>query len=122
MARPTKITPIVVQKLEEAFALGCTDEEACIYADICKQTLYNFQEKNQGFLDRKELLKSKPVLQARQAVIKSFSSNPNLAMRFLERKNTDEFSLRIQRAADDPKKTRSVQIVFDKVFENTSQY
>lgn len=36
MARPTVINDAVVQKLEEAFALGCSDEEACIYADICK--------------------------------------------------------------------------------------
>lgn len=93
MARPTKINPIVVKKLEEAFSLGCTDEEACIYADICKQTLYNLQDKNQEFLDRKELLKNKPVLEARKAVISSFKSNPNIAFKYLEKRKADEFRL-----------------------------
>lgn len=93
MARPTKINPTVVKKLEEAFALGCTDEEACIYADICKQTLYNLQDKNQEFLDRKELLKNRPVLEARKAVISSFKSNPNIAFKYLEKRKADEFRL-----------------------------
>ena len=85
---------LVVKKLDEAFALGCSDEEACIYADISKQTLYNFQDKNQEFLDRKQLLKSRPVLLARQAVINGFNSNPNLALKFLERRKRDEFDPR----------------------------
>jgi hypothetical protein len=50
------MTPITVKKTEEAFALSSSDEEACIYVGICKQTLYIFQEKNQEFLDRKDLL------------------------------------------------------------------
>lgn len=94
MARPTKLTPLVVKKLEEAFALGCTDEEACIYGDISKQTLYNFQDKNQEFLDRKELLKQKPVLEARKAVLGSFKANPHLAFKYLERKLSQEFGLK----------------------------
>jgi hypothetical protein len=100
MARPTKLIPITVKKLEEAFALGCTDEEACIYADICKQTLYNFQEKNQEFLDRKELLKKRPILEARKAVINSFKQNPNLAFKYLEKKKRDEFGLKQEEAKD----------------------
>jgi hypothetical protein len=91
MGRPTIVDDLVVNKLEEAFAFGCSDEEACIYADISKQTLYNFQDKNQEFLDRKQLLKSRPILLARQAVLNGFNSNPNLALKFLERRKRDEF-------------------------------
>jgi hypothetical protein len=42
--RPTKMTPDTVKKLEEAFLLGCSDIEACLVADISKQTLYNSNE------------------------------------------------------------------------------
>lgn len=94
MARPTKMTQLTVKKLEEAFALGCSDEEACIYADITKQTLYNFQDKNQEFLDRKTLLKNKPILQARKAILSSFDKYPGLALKFLERRKRDEFDLK----------------------------
>ena len=91
---------LIVQKLEEAFAWGCSDEEACVYADICKQTLYNFQDKNQEFLDRKVLLKTRPILLARQAVVNNFSRNPHLALKFLERRKRDEFDLKHERLDD----------------------
>jgi hypothetical protein len=93
MSRPTIMTEITVKKLEEAFALGCSDEEACIYADICKQTLYNYQNKNQEFLDRKELLKQTSILKARKVVIDNLEKNPLLAFKYLERKRKDEFGL-----------------------------
>src|SRR4051812_47818571 len=96
MARPTVMTPEVVNKLEYAFALGCSDEEACFYADISKQTLYNYQEKNKGFIDRKEALKTRPIFLARETLIKGIQRDPDLALKMLERKNKKEFSLRTE--------------------------
>lgn len=52
--RPTIMTPDIVNKLEQAFSMGCSDLEACLYAGISKQTLYNYQAKNPEFVDRKE--------------------------------------------------------------------
>lgn len=94
MSRPTKMTDQVIAKLEEAFALGCTDLEASLYANIAPATLYNYQEKNQGFLERKTQLKETPILKARATVIKALESSPELALKFLERRKKDEFSLR----------------------------
>ncbi len=93
IGRPTKMTPDTVKKLEDAFAFGCTDEEACYYADITRQTLTTYQNANPDFLDRKEVLKSRPVLKARQEVIDGLSGNPELALKFLERKRKDEFGV-----------------------------
>ena len=55
----------VKKKLEQAFLAGCTDVEACCYADISRSTLHNYCESNDGFMDRKETLKNQPVMQAR---------------------------------------------------------
>lgn len=96
MARPTKMTESTVKKLEEAFAIGASDEEACFYADITKQTLYNYQEKNPTFIDRKEALKQRPVLLARQTVVKNIESNADLAFKFLERKQRNEFATKVE--------------------------
>ena len=63
--RPSKMTPELVEKLERAFMAGCTDEEACCYVDIDKQTLYNYCHKNPDFFDRKETLKNKPTMKAK---------------------------------------------------------
>ena len=53
MSRPTVMTDDIVAKLESAFLMGCTDNEACLYADIDRSTLYRYQEKNPEFSDRK---------------------------------------------------------------------
>lgn len=90
--RPTVMTPEVIGKLEEAFALGCTDLEACFFADISKDALYDYQANNKEFADRKEKLKENPVLLARQSVIKGMQTDSNLALKFLERRKKDEFS------------------------------
>lgn len=92
--RPTKMTPETLSKLEQAFLMGCTDLEACLYAYISKSTLYDYQNANPQFLERKESLKQNPVLKARKSVVDSLDDNPELAMKFLERKKKDEFSLK----------------------------
>lgn len=85
--RPTVVTEYVLLKLEEAFAMGCTDLEACVYADISKSTLYKYQENHPEFAERKEELKENPILLARQTVLKSLSEDVNSAWKYLERKD-----------------------------------
>jgi len=90
--RPTVVTEEILHKLDEAFSLGCTDLEACLFAGISKSTLYNLQNKDKGFLERKEVLKENPVLLARQSVIKGFQEDSKLAMDYLKNKRSDEFN------------------------------
>lgn len=82
------MTPETLNKLEEVFALGGSDKEACFYAGISHQTLYNYQENNPEFVERKEALKETPILKARRTVVKSLEE-PNSAWRMLERKDPD---------------------------------
>ncbi len=84
----------VLHKLEEAFSLDCTDEEACFYANISTSTLYNYQKRNPVFLERKHALKNRVVLLARKTVVEGLATDANLALRYLERKRAKEFSLR----------------------------
>lgn len=67
--RPTKITPEVIDKLEEAFSISCTDDEACIHAGIAPATLYKYQRKNPEFAERKEALKLRTNLLARKTIV-----------------------------------------------------
>ena len=91
--RPTVMTPETLQKLEHAFAIGCTDLEACVYADICSSTLYNYQKDNPAFLERKDLLKQTPVLKARTNVMADIQGgNIDTSKWYLERKKKNEFS------------------------------
>lgn len=94
--RPSVMTSEVINKLEQAFMMGCSDKEACLYANISPATLYNYQQEVPEFLERKELLKESCILLARQEVIKGLKNNPDHALRFLERKKKDEFGLRTE--------------------------
>lgn len=94
VGRPVKITPAIIDQLEEAFALGASDVEACFFAGISKSTLYDYQQKHPEFTDRKEALKEMPVLLARQTIVKAMKYDPELALKYVERKVKKEFSLR----------------------------
>lgn len=123
--RPTVFTESVILKLEQAFALGCSDREACFYAGVATTPFYEYCKKNPKFRERKELLKESPILAARQSVLDGIIGNPgkvvswidrkgihrevatpimqdpNLAMRFLERKKKDEFGQRYEHTGPD---------------------
>jgi len=94
--RPTKMTENTLQKLEFAFMAWCTDLEACLYADISDWTLYNYQNEQPSFLDRKKLLKSNVRLQARINVVNSvYENNIEDSKWMLERVAKDEFSRQV---------------------------
>jgi len=100
--RPTVMTDDVLDKLNQAFSLGCSDREACLFADINPATLYNYQKENPEFLDRKQTLKEKPVLKARSNIVKALQEGDiETAKWLLERKKKDEFSLRSEMTGAD---------------------
>ncbi len=91
------MTSKVLRKLEEAFAYGATDKEACFYAGISTSTLYKFQQGNEWFSERKEALKAQPILLARKTVVEAIALSPNTAKWYLERKKADEFGKFVER-------------------------
>lgn len=94
--RPTVITEQVVDKLEEAFKIGCTDEEACLSADIDKKTLYNYIKKNPSFSTRKQQLKANPVFLAKKTIVDKLEKDVDIAKWYLERRKKDEFSTKTE--------------------------
>ena len=93
--RPTKMTDECVQKLEHAFSLGCTDLEACMYADISQRTLYKYQEDCEGFLHRKEVLKSNPFMKAREVLYNALvvDADVMVANKMIDRKEGSKVAL-----------------------------
>jgi hypothetical protein len=93
--RKPVVTDIVLQKLEQAFLMGCTDTEACLFADISPRTLYSYCERNEEFSQRKEVLKQNPVLQARSVVLDAIVDERSLvaAQELLKRKEGSKVAL-----------------------------
>lgn len=102
VGRPTVMTPEVLAKLDEVFALGGTDGEAIFYADISKDAFYDYQLKTPGYSERKEKLKERPILKARQTIVKGLDQADN-ARWFLERKLKNEFATRSELTGKDGK-------------------
>jgi len=90
--RPTVMTKQRLEKLIAAFSIGCPDEEACIWANIDKKTLYNYCKKNPDFSTEKEELKQNPVIVSRNTVYKALKTNPDDAKWYLTRKRKKEFA------------------------------
>lgn len=103
----------VVQKLEQAWALGCSDAEASLYADISKAALCEFLKANPKIAERKERLKETPILKARAAIFKAIEKGDGqLALKYLERKLKREFSTLQELSGPDgkPLPTNTVQV------------
>lgn len=92
---PSKMTPELIQKLEEAFTYGLTDDEACLSVNVSTSSFYDYQAKHPEFRKRKEELKKTPNMHAKKVWMKEITGgNYTASKEWLERKARDEFSLR----------------------------
>jgi hypothetical protein len=90
VGRPTVFTEEVIRKIEEVASLDGSVEEMAYYAGIHRDTIYAKLAEDKDFSDRIQHLKERPVLKARQTVVRSLD-DPNHAFKYLERKRKKEF-------------------------------
>ncbi len=92
IGRPTVMTSIVIQKLRTAYTLGCSDREACFFAEIGRQTMYRFEKRNPDFRDQKEGWRMALILKARTVIIRAIENgNLELSWWYLSKKCPQEF-------------------------------
>jgi hypothetical protein len=91
VGRPTAMTEETVNKLEHGFTMGFTDAEACLYANISKQTLYDYCKKHPEYTDRKEDLKNNPKLLAKTNLYNALKENKRVddSKWYLERRDKE---------------------------------
>jgi hypothetical protein len=82
---------IVIQKLERVWAIRGSDVEAAYYAGISPASLCDFLKKNPEVSERKNALKNRPVLKAKEVIINGLDNNPEFSLKYLERVKPDEF-------------------------------
>ena len=90
--RPTVFTQDVVAKLEQAFAIDCTVEEACSYADISRDAFYDYLKREPKFSDRIADLRNRPILKARQTIVTKLGESYSNSIDYLKRKRPTEFA------------------------------
>lgn len=74
-----------LRRLEDAFSLGCSDAEACCFAGVTLQVFQEHLKADPVFKDRREILKQRPQLLARQTVFKALKEDPQIALEYLDR-------------------------------------
>lgn len=98
--KPVKLDNETVKKIEEALAMDCSIGEVCLYANITRQTYYNWVNSFPELKERFDNLRANPVLKARTTVYNNLDDK-ELALKYLERKNKKEFSLRTEMTGAD---------------------
>ena len=93
VGRPSVMTQETLDKLKQAFLIGATDAEACLYADISDDVLYKYQRENPEYIKKKAQWKHNPFMKARTTVYKGLDQAP-VAQWYLERKKSDEFGFK----------------------------
>lgn len=92
--RPPIIDEFIVMKLEQAFSVDATVEEACTYAGISRNTLHQFIKKVPEFQDRIDMLKELPMMVARETITRSMGHDADLALKYAKNKRNNEFNER----------------------------
>jgi hypothetical protein len=94
----------VISKCKEIWALDGSDLEASSYADISKDSISRYLKAHPELKEYRDRLRQRPVLKARQEVIKGLNCYTN-AMDYLKRKKKMEFGDNIDVTSDNDKIT-----------------
>lgn len=91
--RPSGMTKQAIAKLRQAFSIGCTDAEACLFANISQDTYYRYCKKHEDFREECAELKEKPILAARANIVNAINNQKSVedSWKYIERKRRDEF-------------------------------
>lgn len=100
VGRPSKMTEEVLRKIEEVAALDGSVAEMAHYANVHVDTVYAYMAENKEFSDRIASLRERPVLKARQTIVRSLET-PQGAQWYLSRKRKTEFAERTELTGGD---------------------
>jgi hypothetical protein len=90
MARPTVMTPEVLQKLEDAYLCDATHLQAAIYAGIAEHTLHDYRKAHPEFSQRIDDLRGMTTFKAKLNIKKSIDSGDKHDSKWhLERREKD---------------------------------
>ena len=107
----------ILEKLNTAWSYGCTDAEACVYADITMLDLKEIFKDNPTLKEERRLLKKKPNIKARMNIVDSINAgNLDTSKWYAERKMKDEFSTK-QVVEEDASKAQEKLKEMDKFLE-----
>lgn len=92
VGRPTKLTPEVLAKLEEAFKSDFKDEEACSHAGIHPVTFYRWMNEDEEFRNKIETAKQFLFKFARNKLAKGVMDGTISPLELLDRRDRKRYA------------------------------
>ena len=112
--RPTVIDDEAIRKLEDAFFIDCTVQEACSRANISKTAYHDRKKKDQAFADRMEAAQDWAITSARAILFEKMKEDGRLALEVVKRRDKKRYSERIEdTGADGEAKETSLTVKFE---------
>lgn len=85
MANKSKLTKEMKSKIEQVAALDGSVREMAVYCGVSHQTIYNWLQEDKELFDTVERLRARPILKARETVVKRLTDSYGNAMDYLKR-------------------------------------
>lgn len=86
----------ILPKLEEIWAIGGTDLNACYHAEVSQDYYYNLLKKNPWLAERRAMLREQPIKAALKCVTSHIGKQPELALKFLSKRFKAEYADRTE--------------------------
>lgn len=86
-----KLTPDMWQKIQDAASNDFSVSEIINYIGVARETFYRWLRDNPEMQDRIEILRYGPRMTAKVSLAKGLKDNPELSLRYLEKRDPAEF-------------------------------
>lgn len=85
-----------VTKLKPYLQTGATVHDACVSAEVPYQTVKDWMKRDPKVREKIKLHENHSILEARKSLFKGIKKDPDLALKYLERKRKGEFSTKTE--------------------------
>lgn len=92
--RPRADIEQYLTEIQPYLEVGCSLHESCLHAVVPYTTVVDHMKRDDEIRKKIERMENVPILIARQSVVGTMAENADLALKYLERKKKDEFSLK----------------------------
>ena len=96
VGRPTVITNDVIAKLELAYTAGANNTQACDFADISQDALYDYIKKHPEFSEKKEHWKQRLKLRAKMNIKNAINDGDKDMSKWYLEKTDDGFNPKVR--------------------------
>lgn len=90
--KPSVMTPTKVKEFKDAFSMGFSKAEACLYCEVAESTFFDYCSKHEEFTSLIPTLQNLPKLKAKMNILTKLNEWDDYNSRWLLEKTDKEFN------------------------------